>query len=118
MNLSILGTTYEIIVKKYNEEEAFECRSIAGFCDGFTKKIVVCDMSTYKGWENEEEQTIQICQKQTLRHEIVHAFFVESGLMDSASQTSGSWATNEEMVDWFALQGQKIYKAWMEAGCL
>lgn len=118
MKISILGTEYEITVKKYDDDEAFERRSIDGYCDQYQKKIVVCDMHTYKGWEHEEEKTIQICQKQTLRHEIVHAFFDESGLQDSAGSVGGSWATNEEMVDWIALQGEKIYKAWEEAGCL
>jgi hypothetical protein len=28
------------------------------------------------------------------------------------------WAKNEEMVDWFALQGPKIYAAWKEAGAI
>lgn len=102
-----MGTTYEIIVKKYNEEEAFDRRSIAGFCDGYAKEIVVCDMRTYKGWEHEAEKTIANSQKETLRHEIVHAFFHESGLMDSATVVSCPWALNEEMVDWIALQGEK-----------
>ena len=48
MTVNILGTPYEIIVKKYDEEEEFERRSISGFCDGYAKEIVVCDMSTYK----------------------------------------------------------------------
>ena len=41
MTVNILGTPYEIIVKKYDEEGGFESRSIAGFCDGYTKEIVL-----------------------------------------------------------------------------
>ena len=118
MTVNILGTPYEIIVKKYDEEEAFERRSIAGFCDGYAKEIVICDMHTYKGWENEAEKTVVAAQKQTLRHEIVHAFFDESGLMDSSSIVECPWSQNEEMVDWIANQGMKIYKAWVEADAL
>ena len=118
MTVNILGTPYEIIVKKYDEEEAFERRSIAGFCDGYTKEIVVCDMNTYKGWEHDTENTIVECQKETIRHEIVHAFFYESGLWDSSLGIDNSWAKNEEMVDWIAIQGEKIYKAWQEANAL
>ena len=118
MTVNILGTPYEIVVKKYNEEEAFERRSIDGYCDSYQKKIVVCDMHTYKRWEHEEEETIRISQNQTLRHEIVHAFFSESGLKDSAGSVNESWAVNEEMIDWIALQGEKIFRAWEEAGCL
>ena len=118
MKVNILGTEYTVIVKKYDEEEAFDRRSIAGFCDGYTKEIVLCDMHTYKGWEHEAEQTIQASQKCTLRHEIVHAFFNESGLMDSAFIADCPWSKNEEMVDWLAIQIPKVYKAFEEAGCL
>ena len=118
MQVNVLGTLYEIIVKKYDEEEAFDSRSIAGFCDGYAKQIVVCDMHTYKGWEHDTEKTIVECQKETTRHEIVHAFFYESGLWDSSLGIDNSWAKNEEMVDWIALQGEKIYKAWQEVGAV
>lgn len=118
MTVNILGTPYEIIVKKYDEEKEFEQRSIAGFCDGYAKEIVICDMHTYKGWENEAEKTVAAAQKQTIRHEIVHAFFDESGLMDSSSMVDCPWSKNEEMVDWIANQGMKIYKAWQECDAL
>lgn len=116
--VNILGTAYSIEVKAYDEEEAFERRSIAGYCDGMTKKIVLCDMTTYKGWEHEPSETALISQKETLRHEIVHAFFNESGLMDSTFEVDEPWAKNEEMVDWIALQGPKIFRAWEEADAL
>lgn len=48
MIVNVLGTEYTIEIKKYAEDEAFERRSIDGYCDWLTKKIVVCDMSTYK----------------------------------------------------------------------
>ena len=83
-----------------DEEEAFDRRSIAGFCDGYIKEIVVCDMHTYKGWEHDTEKTIVECQKETIRHEIVHAFFYESGLWDNSFGIDNSWAKNEEMVDY------------------
>lgn len=118
MKLNILGTEYTVKIKKYDEEEAFGRRSIGGYCDSFIKEIVLCDMHTYKGWENEPEQTIIVCQKENLRHEIVHAFFNESGLQDSSLQYEGGWAKNEEMVDWIALQSPKMYEVFKEAGCL
>ena len=118
MTVNILGTPYEIIVKKYDEEEAFDRRSIAGFCDGYTKEIVVCDMHTYKGWEHDTEKTIVECQKETTRHEIVHAFLYESGLWDNSFGIDNSWAKNEEMVDWFALQWPKIMTAFNAAGAI
>lgn len=118
MTINILGTEYSIIIKKYRDDEVFERRSIDGYHDGLTKQIVCCDMSTYKNWEHEAQETIEAAQKETLRHEIVHAFFHESGLADSSFSVDGAWAKNEEMVDWIALQGPKIYKAWKEADAL
>lgn len=118
MKLNVLGVEYTVEIKRYEDEETFAQRSIDGYQDGLSKKIVCCDMSTYKGWENESPETVAEAQKQTLRHEIVHAFFYESGLADSSLHLEGAWAKNEEMVDWFALQGSKIYRAWQEAGAL
>lgn len=118
MKVNILGTEYTITMKKYNEEEAFERRSICGYCDGYIKEIVVCDMHTHKGWEHEPEATIQACHKETLRHEIVHAFFNESGLTESTFAYDGGWARNEEMVEWIALQTPKMLKVFQEVGCL
>lgn len=116
--INILGTDYSITVKKYSEDEAFERSSIDGYCNGAAKQIVVCDMATCKGWEHETPQTIDVIQRETLRHEIVHAFFYESGLARNSFTIDGAWAQNEEMVDWIALQGPKLYDAWYQAGCL
>ena len=116
--VSILGATYTVAVKRYDEDEVFARRSIDGYCDSLTRQIVVCDMSTYKGWEHEPPETAEAAQKETLRHEIVHAFLSESGLADSSFSVDCAWAKNEEMVDWIALQGPKLYAAWQEAGCL
>ncbi|WP_300685449.1 hypothetical protein [Acutalibacter sp. 1XD8-36] len=118
MKVNILGAEYTVEVKDYEAEEAFSRRSIAGFCDGYTRKIVVCNMDTYPGWQHEYRETIEQAQKETLRHEIVHAFLDESGLADSGNIPDCSWAKNEEMIDWFARQGAKVYRAWQEVGAL
>lgn len=118
MHVNILGTKYEVIVKKYDEDEAFSRRHIDGYCDHLQKKIVICDMESYEGWEHEPKETAEIAQKQTLRHEITHAFLSESGLSDSGLVYDGAWCKNEELVDWIAWQGEKLYKAWEEADAL
>lgn len=118
MTTNILGAEYTVTIKKYDEEPAFERRGIDGYCDYLTHQIVICDMSTHKGWEHEEKETCIAAQKETLRHEIVHAFLAESGLDCSSHIPDCAWARNEEMIDWFAMQGTKIYKAWKEADCI
>ena len=115
MTVNVLGTEYSITKKKYADDEVFERRCIDGYCDGYTKEIVICDMATYKGWEHESPKTIAACEKQTLRHEIVHAFFHESGLFGCEMTYGDGWTKNEEMVDWIANQGIKIYEAWKNA---
>lgn len=118
MKVNILGTPYDIAVKNYDEEEVFDRRHIAGYTDKYTHKIIICNMNTYKGWEHEPPETCANCQKLAVRHEIVHAFFMESGLDDNAFCFDGAWCENEEMVDWIAQQGEKIYAAWKEADAL
>ena len=116
--INILGTEYTVLVKKYDEDDAFKRRSICGYCDSFTKTIVLCDISTCEGWEHEPQETCKIAQNETLRHEITHAFLSESGLQDSCFACDGSWAKCEEMIDWIALQFPKMLQAFKEADCL
>lgn len=117
MKVSILGTSYTIKFKKYSEDRAFTQDNAGGYCCLSQHLIVVCDMSTFPGWENEPAMACEVMQKAILRHEIVHAFLNESGLTSNSSSTD-AWARNEEMVDWFALQGPKIYKIWQKVGAL
>lgn len=113
MRINILGTEYEIIKKRYDEDDTFKRFSVAGYCSSSEQSIVLCDMTTYPGWDDEPEAACANLAKETLRHEIVHAFLNESGLAESSNECS-AWARNEEMVDWFSLQGPKIYRAWKE----
>ena len=115
--VSVLGTNYTITVKKYGEDETFKRYKANGYCSSTEKSIVLCDMATYPDWDGESEAACNSQMKKTLRHEIVHAFLNESGLAANSSE-SDAWARNEEMVDWIALQGPKLYKAWQEAGAL
>ena len=48
-----------------------------------------------------------------IRHELVHAFILESGLSECCT-----WAENEELVDWIARQFPKMAKCFKEIGIL
>lgn len=115
--LNILGTEYHVERKKYDDDPKFKEYSAAGYCNGFLKTIVLCDMSTFPNWDKEDTATIQKQEAHIYRHEIVHAYLTESGLADNSNDVE-SWARSEEIVDWIALQGQKIYNTWKEAGCI
>lgn len=107
--IKILGTDYKLILKNENEDPAFkEC---GGYRDAFAKEIVVADYKP-NGDPMETKSLPEVIRLNT-RHEIIHAFLGESGLLKN---TENDWASNEEMVDWIAIQGPKIYAAWKEAG--
>ena len=118
MVVNVLGSEYSVTVKKFDEDDFFRERSCDGYCNRVLREIVLCDMSTYPGYEHETPETYAEMRRETLRHELVHAFLAESGLAESANTIDGAWAENEEMVDWFARQGPKIYAAWQAAGAV
>lgn len=107
MRVNVLGTWYEIKEKPASKDERLnECD---GYCDWTIHTIVV--RKENEGNLNNMDEYI----KKVKRHEIVHAFMFESGLAHSSSPTD-AWAVNEEMIDWIAWNGAKLYKAWQEAG--
>ena len=102
--IDVLSTKYRIEYKK-DYEDAY-LKNYNGYCDSTVKKIVVCDFDR----SPEDLANLDHYQRRCIRHEIVHAFLDESGL-----QSNSQWARNEELVDWIAIQAEKIYKAFAEA---
>lgn len=102
--VDVLGTEYSIEFKTVDEDP--NLRRCDGYHDKTTKKIVV---ELMKKGENTVEDINKYMQD-VLRHELVHAFLHESGLANS------SWANNEEIVDWIALQLPKIWKTYRKMG--
>lgn len=107
MKINVLGTDYTITETERNEDTRLEASD--GICDDSVKEITLVKIERDK----DSKTDLECVRQKILRHEIVHAFLFESGLAENSD-----WAQNEEMVDWFALQGPKIYKAWMEAGAV
>lgn len=105
-NVNILGSEWS--VKFGNEKEYPNLAEMDGYTDPSTREIVVDDMEASQG-QIGAKADLESYQKQVVRHEIIHAFLLESGL-DSNSNSADSWAVNEEMVDWFAIQSPKIFK--------
>ena len=111
--IDILGTTYKIAFKNRKQDKKLE--DVDGYTDTYLKNIVVSKKEDF--CEQWDKQRIEIYQNKVLRHEIVHAYLYESGL-DVNSNKSYSWAENEEMVDWIAIQSPKLFKIYKELDIL
>ena len=111
--IDILGITYKLYYKTREEDERLEHAD--GYTDDYLKKIVISKKEDFNNrWD---QKSIKIYQNKVLRHEIIHAFLYESGL-DCNTNKSISWAENEEMVDWFAIQSPKLLKIYKDLDIL
>ncbi len=107
MKVNILGTDYEIIREK--ESKSPKMKEASGYCEMYSKKIVLDDFDP-------DELTVEHLDEfknKVLRHEIVHAFLIESGL-DNCCE----WARTEECVDWIVRQIPKLYSAMKSVECI
>jgi len=116
VNVNILGAEYEILFKLLDEDDVL--KDYDGYCDSPNKTLVVKKYTEEEQKKDNMTDNIEQYNKKVLRHEIIHAFFYESGLSGNSMQYDGAWAMNEEMVDWIAIQFPKILKAFQEANCL
>ena len=109
--VDILGSEWTIQFR--DEDPAFE--KAQGYAEPNEKIIIIENVKPTNPNEPLEltEYAQSIDQKRVLRHEILHAFLMESGL-DANANAVENWATNEEMVDWFAIQSPKIFKIYKE----
>lgn len=109
--INVLGTDIRIEIREEKDDE--KLKNCLGYFDStmhlIAVKKVIPDALTYGDLDS--------LQKEVLRHEVMHAFFYESGL-DGSSGSVENWATNEEMVDWFAIQSPKIFRVFQELGVL
>ena len=108
MKINVLGTAYTV-----KEVDPATDIKLKGQRDGYTDtSIKVCVIDNMQEEDPANKANLQEHKKGVVRHELIHAFLYESGL------DGNTWATNEEMVDWVALQFPKLLKAFEEAGCL
>lgn len=107
--INILGSMWDILVINKEDDKVLDD------CDGYTdmsiRTIVIKNVQKEYG----SVEDIASYMKKVARHEIVHAFLCECGLQENSNAFEGPWSANEEMVDWIAFQGPKIYKAWVDA---
>lgn len=106
--IDVLGTPYSLVIS--DESKDIKLKDMDGYCDNTTRQCVVDNYSVETDDFHRKFDLNKQMQK-NIRHELTHAFLYESGLAESSD-----WAMCEEMVDWIAMQGLKLYKAWKEAG--
>lgn len=117
MKVSVLGTVYTIKTVQKEKNNILKTENIDGYTDFINKTIVLADFNLIEDWKKETKKTRLMYRKNVLRHELTHAMLFESGL-DVCASPNGAWARNEEVVDWIAIQGEKLYELWKSAGAL
>jgi hypothetical protein len=114
VKINILGTEYLIVIEPVSVNKKLE--ECNGYCDQSIKEIHLKDF-VEESKDTMALANMELHRKKVIRHEIIHAFLIESGL-DINSDSSDAWANNEEMVDWIALQFPKMLKAFQDADCI
>ena len=102
--VNILGTEYSIRV-----DESLKNTSCDGLCKEYDKAITIRSIEAML-CEEDSMETKKIRYDQVLRHELIHAFFCEAGLDD--------YSSNEQLVDWIAIQFPKMLKTFQELDIL
>ena len=106
MKVDILGTPYEIIVDK---SEYLKSINADGVDKNYSKTILVRDIDDYLDSDATLDEK-EARRKETLRHEIVHAFFSESGFR--------GYYNDELLVDWISIQFPKMLDAFLATGAI
>lgn len=104
--VNILGQDYKIFFRS-KARDPYLAEAL-GYTDFYTKEIVIADDLESYGATNDANRN-KLINNHTIRHELVHAYFFESGL-DGSSE----YARNEELVDWIAIQLPKMFKSMEE----
>ena len=104
--VSILGTDYSIVGSTPKKDKMLKDKF--AYTDHSVKKIVF----------DESCKDITLADKawymaKVMRHEIQHAFMVESGLNEYAND-GNIFGHDERLIDWYAYQSPKIHKVYEE----
>lgn len=106
--IDILGQEYKLL--KGNAKKYDSLNGADGFTDLYANKIVIDELlGTPEGGYKSENPTGVI--NRVYRHEVLHAFFKESGISYKFSNDD-----EEFLVDWIAVQFPKLKKVFEEMG--
>jgi len=94
--MNILGTEYKIKIRS-DKEDSLLC-NCDGYCDTTVKEITIREIDK----EFDSVKDLKVFQDNVIRHEMIHAFFHESGLRD--------YELDETLVEFLAIQLPKLAK--------
>lgn len=106
MTVDVLGTEY--FIHESNRLVDSNLENNDGYCDSSINKIVIDTFQDSPG----SIKDLNKYRKQVIRHELIHAFLHESGLGGC------SWARDEEVVDWIAIQFPKLQKVFAQCDAI
>lgn len=104
MKINILGQEYDLLLVSEDNSPKLKSMGASGIAELYDKKLLINkkdamgDETTY--------DNLQGYMDKVVRHEIIHAFFFESGLVD--------YCNNEELVDYLAIQLPKIIEVFKQ----
>ena len=119
-HINVLDTDYNIEYRTEDDDPTLE--GCLGYCDKYQKLIVIddSDKDGVKELDRDYDTTqwkksYEALQKKVLRHELTHAFVTECGFAESSLD---QWASNEELIDFLAINAVKLVKLYERAGAL
>lgn len=105
-NVNVLGTEYAIRIDSASVNPKLVDAN--GYIERYTKEIVLEPLA--EGTHFDTANDMKSLNDLSLRHELVHAFFTESGLRE--------YCEDEKLVEWIAYQVPKMITAFRETGCI
>lgn len=106
--VDVLGIPYSVNITPEADDPKLE--TMDGYTDPSIKRIVISDVHR-RPEDPENVQDQDWVQRNIIRHELIHAFIVESGNQDAF------WHT-EDMVRWLAYMFPRLLAAFNEAGAM
>lgn len=114
ITVDVLGTPYSILCRRREDDKHLTSDEFCdGYCDGTAHKIILRNIEAEDESDPERVERLDVAYRRNMRHELIHAALHESGLNSECA-----WAYNEEMVDWFALQFEKLLQIFIQTGAL
>jgi len=108
MKINILGQEYEILKGSNKDYPKLKSASAMGLAELYSKKLIInTDASTV---DDETHEMLEEYEKKVIRHEVMHAFFHESG--------ATVLGQDEDLVEWLAQMLPKITKTMASSGLL